>query len=399
MLKYAPILLILLTANSFAQTPRIDSMVVIPYGQNQDSVLLDIHGSFGLARGSVTVDTMLKPIINWTDTVVEIFLIRADTLYGYCGLVQVDVNGKKSNSRILTYDYLMERFTYDHVHYFDYHEAWIYDFHSFFLNHKNNVKFTPTFRKIRIAGALDHPDSLSYDFYDLSAHVPYQSNVMTVSLDSNFIIKDTNDANYSFHYYLQESCTPPMTAKMIYRGVTLYKPVSNIENPDTSGILLEWVRSQYFDSYHLQVSTDSTFSTLFVDTNVTGFQFALPLLHKNVTYYWRVNGTNIEGISRWPDAWHFTTSVPSSVRKVFNNYIVLHCYPNPAGKELTISLPNENNSAWLILYDLQGRVLKKENSANCSEIKWDVSAIANGTYFLDYVGDRGSKVLNVSIAR
>jgi hypothetical protein len=79
----------------------------------------------------------------------------------------------------------------------------------------------------------------------------------------------------------------------------------------------------------------------------------------------------------------------------------LSFFPNPSSKELnsSYSLPG-NSNARIILYDLQGRVIRE--TANYSEVgehqmKWDVSQLASGSYILGLITDKERKAEIVSI--
>ena len=73
---------------------------------------------------------------------------------------------------------------------------------------------------------------------------------------------------------------------------------------------LEWQSSSGANSYGLQVSTSSDFTTV-VDEQI-GIADTYQLvsgLKTNTTYYWRVNASNAMGTSTWSESWQFTTSV------------------------------------------------------------------------------------------
>jgi len=79
--------------------------------------------------------------------------------------------------------------------------------------------------------------------------------------------------------------------------------------------LLEWYASLGATSYRLQVSTISTFATVFNDIGwISSTSYAVSGLSNNTTYYWRVNATNAGGTSDWSSVWSFTTiiSAPSA---------------------------------------------------------------------------------------
>ena len=62
------------------------------------------------------------------------------------------------------------------------------------------------------------------------------------------------------------------------------------------------------DSYSIQVSTASTFSTTIVNQNgITGTSYNVSGLLNNTTYYWRVNAMNTYGTGVWSTVWKMTT--------------------------------------------------------------------------------------------
>ena len=71
---------------------------------------------------------------------------------------------------------------------------------------------------------------------------------------------------------------------------------------------LSWNASAGASSYHVQVSTTSTFTALVYDqSGVTGTSVTLPQLGSRVTYYWQVNATNTNGTSAYSGTWNFRT--------------------------------------------------------------------------------------------
>ncbi len=77
---------------------------------------------------------------------------------------------------------------------------------------------------------------------------------------------------------------------------------------------LGWNASSGADSYGLQVSTNSNFSTTVVNqTGITTTSYAVSGLAGNTTYYWRVNATNAAGASAYSTTWSFTTVRSTSI--------------------------------------------------------------------------------------
>ena len=77
-----------------------------------------------------------------------------------------------------------------------------------------------------------------------------------------------------------------------------------------ANVVLSWNTSQYAATYHLQVSTSSTFNTTVVDdSTLTGTSRQVGPLGNNTTYYWRVRAKNLAGTSPWSSVRRFTTVI------------------------------------------------------------------------------------------
>lgn len=75
-------------------------------------------------------------------------------------------------------------------------------------------------------------------------------------------------------------------------------------------LALSWNSSTDAARYHLQVSTNSTFSTMVVnDSAITATSLQVGPLAYDTMYYWRVRAKNIGGESAWSSVWSFKTTV------------------------------------------------------------------------------------------
>jgi hypothetical protein len=82
------------------------------------------------------------------------------------------------------------------------------------------------------------------------------------------------------------------------------------EVPREPVVGFSWNESSGATSYHLQVSTNSEFSTTVVDQSdigTNGYPVMSGLL-PGTTYYWRVNASNDYSTSDWSSVWSFTTA-------------------------------------------------------------------------------------------
>ncbi len=90
---------------------------------------------------------------------------------------------------------------------------------------------------------------------------------------------------------------------------TLSTPAQNATSvPVTTS--LTWAASAGATSYHVQLSTDSTFATTVInDPAVTGTTESIALLANGTAYYWRVNATDGTDTSAYSTTGKFTTVV------------------------------------------------------------------------------------------
>jgi hypothetical protein len=72
--------------------------------------------------------------------------------------------------------------------------------------------------------------------------------------------------------------------------------------------LLSWNAVIGASYYRLQVAMDINFSNLQLDqNNINSTSYSLPVLVKNMTYYWRVKTYSVKGTSDWSEVWSFKT--------------------------------------------------------------------------------------------
>lgn len=89
-------------------------------------------------------------------------------------------------------------------------------------------------------------------------------------------------------------------------------PVNGAIGIARNGVLFDWNPVASATSYRIQISTDSTFATTFVNTGgLTSSQYThnTPQFAYNTKYYWRVNATNSGGTGQWSQVWSFTTII------------------------------------------------------------------------------------------
>ncbi|GEM_PF-767655 len=94
-------------------------------------------------------------------------------------------------------------------------------------------------------------------------------------------------------------------------------------SPEQSGTVtylpavFRWSSSLLADTYHLQLSTSSSFTTCLVnDSSLTDTSYSVSGLTHGTTYYWRLRAKNSGGASAWSDVATFTFSSRSKWRIV-----------------------------------------------------------------------------------
>ncbi|HLT24064.1 MAG TPA: T9SS type A sorting domain-containing protein [Ignavibacteria bacterium] len=154
--------------------------------------------------------------------------------------------------------------------------------------------------------------------------------------------------------------------------------------------LMNWDAVANASTYHIQISTDSTFTTslLDVDTVTTSqLQLGNNFLAVNTKYYWRVSGENSIGEGPFSDMWSFTTGVtnvePTSIPMVFD---LFQNYPNPFNPttKIRFDIPKASFVS-LKVYDITGREVATlvNNTLEPSryEVEWNGSQFGSGVYF------------------
>jgi hypothetical protein len=91
---------------------------------------------------------------------------------------------------------------------------------------------------------------------------------------------------------------------------TLVSP-SDGATDQLSPVTVVWSSVTGVTSYHVQVATDTGFTSIFLrDSSLAGTQRVVSGLANGTTYYWRVRAKNVGGVSGWSTVWDFTTSTP-----------------------------------------------------------------------------------------
>ncbi len=178
--------------------------------------------------------------------------------------------------------------------------------------------------------AIDQPVSLPLSWTTVSTATAYHVQVSTVSDFSTIYMEDslltTGSANISalsnstkYYWRVRAKNIGGASAWTIARNFTTIiaqpgMPLLSLPNENAIdqpvSLSLSWNTVASATAYHVQVSTVSDFSTIYMqDSLLTTGSANISALSNSTTYYWRVRAKNIGGVSAWTSARSFTTII------------------------------------------------------------------------------------------
>jgi hypothetical protein len=168
----------------------------------------------------------------------------------------------------------------------------------------------------------------------------------------------------------------------------LAAPADSMKNASLSPTL-SWNASQGAITYHLQLSSQATFTSFVVDdSSVTTTSRAVGQLSVAKTYYWRVRGRNDGGWSAFSPGRQFSTIQTTSVEKlggeIPKKYALSQNYPNPFNPTTIIqfALPNRCQVS-VKVFDVLGKevaaLVSQELGQGYYSVRWQ-AGVPSGTY-------------------
>jgi len=164
--------------------------------------------------------------------------------------------------------------------------------------------------------------------------------------------------------------------------------------------VLKWRSSKTATSYRLQLSANSVFANVDVDTIVTDTLYQAKLLSANTRYYWRVAASNNNGTSDYSTTASFITGdriVSVDIEdEITSTYWLSQNYPNPFNPSTTINytIPNFDSKhnlkqqyVTLKVYNVLGKEIAtlvdgfKEPGKYSVEFSVQNSELPSGIYF------------------
>ena len=168
----------------------------------------------------------------------------------------------------------------------------------------------------------------------------------------------------------------------------LYEPINQQEVITKDTIILRWTGKGMYNSFNIQISTDSTFSTILQESSSNLSDFEAINLASNTKYYWRVNSVLGAQTSQWSDVWNFDIVDDNTIVAEYENkgYNLSTNYPNPFNQSTTISYSIQQPFyVTLNVYDYLGKKLRTLVSENqqtgIHSINFDAQDLPQGIYF------------------
>ncbi len=260
-----------------------------------------------------------------------------------------------------------------------------------------NAEFSAaTHRRGTLAAARDaNINSANSQFYICVAPQPGLDNNYTiygqVTSGMNFvdtIVSEPRDANDCPNIKIEMFVTYIGSNDTLPTVPVLDLPLSGTQNIGTVK-QLKWFKASDDIMYHLDVSTDSLFTTFFKSANVAANSNTVVGLQDSTTYYWRVKANNGGHWSAFSPVWNFSTTGAAAVNELSflaKGYRLDQNIPNPASGITGIRYAVPGNERITIkLFDISGKeiatLVDEVKAKGEYSIQLDMNQYAAGTYF------------------
>jgi peptidyl-prolyl cis-trans isomerase B (cyclophilin B) len=161
----------------------------------------------------------------------------------------------------------------------------------------------------------------------------------------------------------------------------LLTPTNYAQGIDTaSQVVLKWNKVNDGIIYHFEMSTDSTFATLYKSLNTGNLLYATSggFLPPSTTFYWRVNTNNGGHFSAYSPVWRFTTKSPDvGLRENSSAAKSLVVFPNPGNGKFTFN--DVEKGSQVKIFDIAGREILSVTTKE-SQVSIDMEGREKGVY-------------------
>jgi len=167
----------------------------------------------------------------------------------------------------------------------------------------------------------------------------------------------------------------------------LYEPINQQNIASEGSLTLRWTGKGMYSSFTVQISDNSTFSSVIHELNTNFSDFTADGLSMNTPYYWRVNSVLGSKTSQWSEVRSFKLlGTNTKFNAEGSGYDLSVNYPNPFNQSTTISyaIP-KHNYVTIEVFDKTGRSLKTLVSENHDiglySVQFDAHSLPQGIYF------------------
>lgn len=162
--------------------------------------------------------------------------------------------------------------------------------------------------------------------------------------------------------------------------------------------------------YQIQVGTDSSFASLWIDMDSVGTaSVEVNGLSLGTRYFWRVRGVNSGGVGPFSESWSFRTIFTTGIEVIGEGVprvLALHQnFPNPfnPATKIRFSVPKDGPVA-VRVYDLLGREIatlinEEVMAGRLYQATFDARSISTGLYFYRIEFDGNALVRKMSLVK
>ncbi len=157
-------------------------------------------------------------------------------------------------------------------------------------------------------------DDLNYEITGLHSSSPNATGTVNGILDQVTIFNNANAGGDNQNFYFNNF---QITQLAIPDAVSLTSPANNAVDIEFQPEF-EWTTADRADTYSIQISTESDFSSTVIDESgltTTTFSVSSDLI-SGQEYFWRVRGTGADGNGPWSATWSFTTLEETDVEQI-----------------------------------------------------------------------------------
>lgn len=172
----------------------------------------------------------------------------------------------------------------------------------------------------------------------------------------------------------------------------LISPANNSSNNITNPVLM-WNTTTNAATYHLQVSTNSSFTTrIFDDSTLTLPSKTIGSINPGTTYYWRINAKNSGGTGPWSSVWSFATGAVSVLP---TTYAFAFTGTSLSKGIIHYAIPKQSLVS-LAMYDISGRLVRNyisdQQLPGFYSVNLDQNKLANGQYFIRFLAGNYERI-------